>query len=310
MKKLLVFSLLVTFILPINLIAQSKRTKKKKTNKKSERYSKVFKEKKDKPLKYIDFITDKTKTDKGLFNVHKTNNKFIYEIQKSSFGIEMLLVTRIKDIPADLGGGYVNAGSKINTQVVVWEKFQDKILLKVKSYNAIANDSLPIYKSVKANNFEPIIYAFDIKAQNQDSTSVLIDVTKFFSSDIKAITGLPSKYRKTYKVKRLDASRSFINTIKSYPKNIEVVQDFTFDADAPPSNKNTNTITIRVNQSMILLPEKPMMPRIYDKRVGYFSIGNIDYSSEALKAENKRYIKRWRLEPKDEAAYCDVASGR
>ncbi len=303
MKNLLLFSLLVTFILPINLIAQSKRTKKKKTNKKSERYSKVFKEKKDKPLKYIDFITDKTKTDKGLFNVHKTNNKFIYEIQKSSFGIEMLLVTRIKDIPADLGGGYVNAGSKINTQVVVWEKFQDKILLKVKSYNAIANDSLPIYKSVKANNFEPIIYAFDIKAQNQDSTSVLIDVTKFFSSDIKAITGLPSKYRKTYKVKRLDASRSFINTIKSYPKNIEVVQDFTFDADAPPSNRNTNTITIRVNQSMILLPEKPMMPRIYDKRVGYFSIGNIDYSSEALKAENKRYIKRWRLEPKDEAAY-------
>ena len=66
MKNLLLFSLLVTFILPINLIAQSKRTKKKKTNKKSERYSKVFKEKKDIPLKFIDFITDKTKTDEGL----------------------------------------------------------------------------------------------------------------------------------------------------------------------------------------------------------------------------------------------------
>ena len=143
MKNLLLFSLLVTFILPINLIAQSKRTKKKKTNKKSERYSKVFKEKKDKPLKYIDFITDKTKTDKGLFNVHKTNNKFIYEIQKSSFGIEMLLVTRIKDIPSDLGGGYVNAGSKINPQVVVWEKFQDKILLKVISRLVQKNKSYP-----------------------------------------------------------------------------------------------------------------------------------------------------------------------
>ena len=82
------------------------------------------------------------------------------------FGKEMLLVTRIKELPADLGGGYVNAGSKINTQVVVWEKFQNKILLKVKSYNAIANDSLPIYKSVKANNLEPIIYAFDIKSHN------------------------------------------------------------------------------------------------------------------------------------------------
>ena len=67
--------------------------------------------------------------------------------------------------------------------------------------------------------------------------------------------------------------------------------------------RSSNTISIRINQSMILLPEKPMMPRLYDKRVGYFSIGNIDYNSEALKADSKRYIRRWRLEPTDEAAY-------
>ena len=303
MKKIFLFSVLIAFMYPTEFNAQSGRIKRKKKNKKTEQTPVSPKEKKGKTSKYTDFVTPETRTDEGLFKVHKTNNKFLYEIPKSYFGKEMILVTRIKDIPADLGGGYVNAGSKINTQVVVWETFQNKILLKVKSYNAVANDSLPIYKSVKANNLEPIIYAFDIKSQNQDSTAVLVDVTKFFSTDIKAITGLPARFRKTYKVKRLDASRSFINTIKSYPKNIEVVQDFTFDADAPPSNKNTNTITIRINQSMILLPERPMMPRMHDKRVGYFSIGNVDYNSEALKADSKRYIKRWRLEPIDEAAY-------
>ena len=303
MKKLFLFSLLIIFIFPIELNAQSGRVKKKKKSKKTKQTTVKPESKKNKILKYKDFVKKNTKTDDGLFKVHRTNNKFMYEIPKSYFGKEMILVTRIKDIPADLGGGYVNAGSKINTQVVVWEAFQNKILLKVKSYNAIANDSLPIYKSVKANNLEPIIYAFDIKSENLDSTAVLVDVTKFFSTDIKAITGLPARYRKTYKVKRLDASRSFINSIKSYPKNIEVVQDFTFDADAPPSNKNTNTITIRINQSMILLPEKPMMPRLHDKRVGYFSVGNVDYNSEALKADSKRYIRRWRLEPTDEAAY-------
>ena len=109
--------------------------------------------------------------------------------------------------------------------------------------------------------------------------------------------------RKRYKVKRLDVSRSFINSIKSYPKNIEVVQDFTFDADAPPSNRSTNTISLRVNQSMIMLPEEPMMPRLFDKRVGYFTVNNIDYNSEALKADAKSYIRRWRLEPKDIEAY-------
>jgi len=297
MRKLLLFSLILTFSFQTEVIAQKKKSRKKQTEQVAP------KPKKSKKPKYSDFVKSSTKTDDGLFKVHNNNGKFMYEIPKTHFGKEMLLVTRIKDIPAGLGGGYVNAGSKINTQVVVWEKFQNKILLKVKSYNAVANDSLPIYKSVKANNLEPIIYAFDVKTENTDSTSVLVDVTKFFTSDIKAISALPARYRRTYKVRRLDASRSFINSIKSYPNNIEVVQDFTFDADAPPSNSRTNTITIRVNQSMIVLPEDKMMPRIYDKRVGYFSIGNVDYSSEALKADSKRYIRRWRLEPKDINAY-------
>ena len=297
MKKLLLFSLILAFSISPQANAQKKKSKK---NKKTTQVAP--KPKKSKPS-YKTYVNSKTKSDDGLFHVHNNNGKFMYEIPKSHFGKEMLLVTRIKDIPAGLGGGYVNAGSKINTQVVVWEEFQNKILLKVKSYNAVANDSLPIYKSVKANNLEPIIYAFDIKSQNPDSTAVLVDVTKFFSSDIKAISALPSFYRARYKVRRLDPTRSFINSIKSYPKNIEVVQDFTYDAAAPPSNSNTNTITIRVNQSMILLPEDKMMPRIYDKRVGYFSIGNVDYSSEALKADAKRYIRRWRLEPKDVSAY-------
>ena len=297
MKKLLLFSLILAFSISPQANAQKKKSKKDKKTAQV-----APKPKKSKPS-YKTYVNSKTKSDDGLFHVHNNNGKFMYEIPKSHFGKEMLLVTRIKDIPAGLGGGYVNAGSKINTQVVVWEEFQNKILLKIKSYNAVANDSLPIYKSVKANNLEPIIYAFDIKSQNPDSTAVLVDVTKFFSSDIKAISALPSFYRARYKVRRLDPTRSFINSIKSYPKNIEVVQDFTYDAAAPPSNSNTNTITIRVNQSMILLPEDKMMPRIYDKRVGYFSIGNVDYSSEALKADAKRYIRRWRLEPKDVSAY-------
>ena len=297
MKKLLLFSIISLFTTSIEINAQRKKSK----NKKIEQTAVV--PKKSKIPKYSDFVTSKTKTDDGIFKVHETNDEFIYEIPKLFLGKEMLLVTRLKELPAGLGGGYVNAGSKINTQVIVWEQFKNKILLKVKSYNAVANDSLPIYKSVVANNLEPIIYAFDIKTQNIDSTAVLVDVTKLFSTDVKAITAFPESFRKRYKVKRLDASRSFINTIKSYPKNIEVVQDFTFDADAPPSNSKTNTITLRVNQSMILLPENKMMPRIYDKRVGYFSMGNVDYSSEALKADNKRYIKRWRLEPKDINAY-------
>lgn len=297
MKK--IFLLLSISLL---LVSNSINAQRKKSNE-EEKQPIVVTTSQKKSSNYSDFVNKNTISDKGLFTIHENKDTYLYEIPKSYLGKEMLLVTRIRELPSGLGGGFVNAGTKINTQVVVWEQYKNKILLKLKSYNAVANDSLPIFKSVKANNLEPIIFAFDIKTQNNDSTAVLIDVTSLFSTDVRAISGLTASFRTQYKVRGLDPSRSFINSIKSYPENIEVVQDFTYEADEPPSNSSAGTITISVNQSMILLPENPMTPRIYDKRVGFFTIGNVDYSSEALKADEKRYIRRWRLEPKDEAAY-------
>ena len=113
MKKLLLFSLILAFSISPQANAQKKKSKKDKKTAQV-----APKPKKSKPS-YKTYVNSKTKSDVGLFHVHNNNGKFIYEIPKSHFGKEMLLVTRIKDIPAGLGGGYVNAGSKINTQVVV-----------------------------------------------------------------------------------------------------------------------------------------------------------------------------------------------
>jgi len=52
-----------------------------------------------------------------------------------------------------------------------------------------------------------------------------------------------------------------------------------------------------------MLPEDPWIKRNYDDRVGYFSVRQTDYSSDAHRADSKRYITRWRLEPKDWDAY-------
>ncbi|ALM20039.1 glutaminyl-tRNA synthetase [Nonlabens sp. MIC269] len=272
----------------------SKATKSEASNKTSSKF---------KP--YSKLITGKTKTDDGLFKVHQNEDEYLYELPDSLLGKDMLWVTRIAQIPANLGGGYLNAGSKTNQQLVSWERFKDKILLKVKSYDAVTLDSTAaISNSVKVNNYEPIMYAFDIEAINTDSTGVVIDVTKFLSNDIPAISGLNSRLRKQYKVRSLDKSRSFINRVSSYPLNVEVVQDMTYTASDAPSNSSVGSISLQMNQSMILLPEKPMTPRLYDPRVGFFTVNQIDYSSPKLKADEKTYIRRWRLEPKDPEAYA------
>jgi hypothetical protein len=117
------------------------------------------------------------------------------------------------------------------------------------------------------------LYAFDIAAFSKDSTKT-VDVTKFYNSD--GISGLSSAMRETYKVKGMDDSRSFITAMKSFPMNIEVIQDFTYNASKPPVLEDTETISIQMNQSMILLPEVPMTPRIADSRVGFFTISQYD----------------------------------
>ncbi len=302
MKKIIFLALAICILAPTSMDAQKKKKKRKG---KTEIPKQPVKPKSKKGIKkYGEVITKDAVSDKGLFDLHKVKKAYYYEIPFSKLNKDMLWVSRVTKIPTGLGGGFFNAGTKTNEQVVHWTRYQDKILLKVKSFRNVADSSKAISASVRVNNYEPTLYAFDIKAFNSDSTKVVIDVTKFFSTDVLAISGLPSFLRKRYKVKRLDGSRSFINSMKSFPENIEVKQDFTYEASEPPSSASTGSISLQMNQSMILLPEKPMQPRLYDPRVGFFTVSQYDFGSEALKADQKTYIRRWRLEPKDHAAYA------
>lgn len=301
-KSLLLILTLLICALPISNQAQSKRKKKK--DQKKEVVTPVPKKKEGKIKPYDKVITKDAVTDDGLFKVHKVGEKYYFEIPNEHLKKDMLLVSRIAKLPANLGGGYLNAGSKTAERLVTWERFNEKVLIKERSYNSVADEELPISISVKSNNYEPTLFAFDIAAFNKDSSAVVVDVTKFYSTDVKAISGLPGRLRTTYKVRNLDASRSFINTMKSFPKNIEVVQDMSYNASQPPSARSAETISLQMNQSMILLPDEPMQPRFADERVGWFTFSQVDYGSDKLKADTKTYIRRWRLEPKDPAAYA------
>ena len=302
MKKFFILTVFTTLLLlPTIQFAQSKKEKKEQA-----KLAAATTEKKPETTikEYGKVVTKDAKSDDGLFTVHKVDKKYYFEIPNNLLDKDMLLVSRLSKLPSDLGGGYVNAGSETNEQLVVWQRFQDKVLLKVKSYNAVADASLPISLSVKNNNYEPVLFAFDIVAFSADSENTVIDVTKFYSTDVKAISGLSAAMRETYKVKGMDDSRSFITAMKSFPMNIEVVQDFTYNASNPPVMKDAETISIQMNQSMILLPEVPMKPRLADPRVGWFTMDQIDYGSNELKSDSKTFIRRWRLEPKDPEAYA------
>ncbi|RCW94144.1 uncharacterized protein DUF5118 [Winogradskyella arenosi] len=250
---------------------------------------------KNDPQPYAKVITKDAKSDQGLFTVHTVDDKFFYEIPDSLFDREMLMVTRISKTASGLGFG----GGKLSEQVLRWEKKNKKVLLRMVSHQVVAADSLPVHEAVENSNFEPVIATFPIKAFSTDSLNTVIDVTDLFAKDVKPL-GFPQRARKQYKISRLDAQLSFIESIKSYPTNIESRTVKTYSAGSPPSNSNTGAISVEINNSMILLPANPMKRRYFDERVGWFTSSQTDYGLEDQKSKSVAFLDRWRLEVKDE----------
>ena len=294
-SKLLPKLLFVLFI-GVHVPTVSAQLFKKK--KKNTEQTAVSKPKKGEIKPYDKVITKAAETDEGLFLVHRVDDRHFYEIPDSLFNREMLMVSRISKTATGIGFG----GGKINTQVLRWEKKPKKVLLRVVSYGNVAADSLPVHEAVVNSNFEPVLFAFDIKAFNtKDSLNpaTVVEVDPLFTKDVNAI-GISEFYRKRYKISRLDTDRSFIESVKSYPLNIEARHVKTYLAKEPPSNKSLGSISVEINNSMILLPKEPMKRRYFDERVGWFARGQVDYGLNAQESRTVRYLDRWRLEIREE----------
>jgi len=237
---------------------------------------------------YASVIPATAESDPGLFTVHRVGTKLFFEIPLAELDKEMLLVSRLAAAQAGQGHG----GQQNGNYLIRWTKDQNKILLRAVSTQISADSTKAVYQTVRAANFESIIAAFDIEVYNRDSSAVVVDVTSLYTTDVAEMSP-----RRRYQGRRLDPSRSYIESARSFPENIEIRATLTIERETPPL-----TVSVLMNHSMLKLPEVPMRPRLLDERVGYFSVGTVDFSSDAHYADAVRYITRWRLDKKDPAA--------
>jgi len=252
-------------------------------------------------------ITKDAKSDEGIFTIHTIKERIYYEIPKSELGKEFLWVSQIAR--TTLGVGY--GGQAAGNRVVKWERKGNRILLRNVAYDVVADPRLPVSRAVQAANNDTIIMAFNIEAFGKDESAV-IDASRLFTTEVTEFSA-----RTRLRARGFDATRSFIEKTKSFPTNIEVEvsQTYTTPPDTNPGGggggpqpapnpfaqgmrAGTNA-TVVMHYSMVKLPEKPMMPRLFDERVGYFTVRKIDYGVDEQRAPQRTYITRWRLEKKD-----------
>jgi hypothetical protein len=263
------------------------------------------------PKPYKEVITEKAVTQKGLFTVHKVEDKWYFEIADSIFGREILAITRFDKSPA---GSHSYGGEKVNEQTIRWEKGPaDNVFLRVVTIISTAPDSTqPIAQAVRNSNVDPIAAAFDIKAFGPDSGTVVIDVTDFFKADNQPVS-LSQDIKRRYNLGGISTDRSFITYIHSYPLNTEVRTLKTFSSSGAPAGMGfgssssslpaadvAGAVTMELNNSFIMLPSIPMRKRFFDPRVGYFASEYSVYDDKQQKVETNTFIHHWKLEPREE----------
>ena len=262
---------------------------------------------------YAQVITPKAKSSFGFLTVHKVDNNYFFEIPDSMLNRDILIVNRISKAPTSRQKSRVGyPGDILGSKVIRFENKDNKrILVREYSYRERSENKDGMFQSVRNSNTQPIVANFGIETIKKDSLTrnYVINVSVFlqkenplfsFDADSKEYIGLLN----------MVGEGTYIDTLKAFPKNIEISTTVTYQSKKGMSNvgfPETGSpripLTYELNSSMVLLPEVPMKARLFDPRVGYFTVGYTDFDSNPQGIEYKKLITRWRLEPKNEAAY-------
>ena len=239
------------------------------------------------PRPYNRVITAAAKTRRGVLVTHLVGERLYFEIPRAELGRDYLLLAR-----AAAGQG------RSGNRVVRWERSGNRIYLRQRSYAVTSDTALPIARAVESANFPSIVAALNVESWGPDSAAV-VEVTRLFTTSIPEFSGLNG----------VVPDRTFIERVAAFPTNVvvEAIQTgaatpvviFGAPAPAPAAGQPQPAATVRMHWSFLRLPDRPMMARLVDTRVGYISTSLVDFGRPEHRSETRRFIHRFRLEKKD-----------
>ena len=245
----------------------------------------------------------------GLFGVQHQKDDWYFVIPDSLLGRPILTVTRFVTTPV---GIQVHGGELANNQVLYWEKRGDQLLLRALMFDSTADSTAAIAAAVRNSAENPIIASLKIETTPKDSANraalaaggrgYRVKVTDLLKGD-NAVIGMNQMSKTRFNVTALKGELSYVDTIKTFPINTEIISVKTYGAKPGGSNPSAylaGQMTFRLNTSFVLLPKEPMRARTFDPRVGYFTDSFVEYSDAQQSVRRKTIATRWRLEPRPE----------
>ncbi|MDR7331235.1 hypothetical protein J2X21_000347 [Kinneretia asaccharophila] len=254
------------------------------------------------PKPYDRVITAEAKTQQGLFVVHNLKNKLYFEIPKDLLEQPLLMVANATAVPA----GQEHVGRTLNQDVLRFVLHQNRVLLQLVSHSAVTAPGNVLADAVRLSQRDAILAVFPVEAFAKSGAPV-IEVTRLFNTEVGDFSA------RTMVRGNLDGSRSYVEKTKAFPGSVRVDAVQTYNVSPTPmptlpgvavvpAMQPARSVSLNLAYSIVQLPQKPMMPRLLDDRVGFFSVQRLDYGDGLQEARRERLITRWRLEKKDPGA--------
>ena len=245
---------------------------------------------------------------KGDFlTLHKTDNKLYVELPVKTLGKEVLVAATLSSISNPQLGmiGFKNA----NPVHMRFAQRDSAIVLEaVNSDPYLAGQLEKELRPVFGSSYTDLpLFKFPIKAWNKDKSAVVIDLTSLVTEEQKYFP-LIAKSLGSYQVQASQQrGLNHIREIKSFEDNVSIKIDrsyrVTLSSSRGGSPLKDYPVTLGATFTILRLPEVPMTPRLADTRIGVFHVAKNAYNPETKLIEPVQFVKRWRLEPSDVAAY-------
>ena len=236
----------------------------------------------------------------GMFTVRHIKDDWYMEVPDSMVGRMMLAVTRFASVPQ---GFKLLSGEEVNRSTVYLEQYGKKnLLLREFVQTQYAKPGDQIGAALEQSVANPIVYKFEVIGRNPKTQAQLINVTKWLMSDNK-VTSFTASDRTIVGVGAVQNDRSFIDTIKTFPINVEIqtLRTYAMNKGKVPASQS-GFATVGLTTSLVLLPQTARRPRLADERVGFFESKVLQFTDDNA-PDHDAIISRYWLEPKDPKAY-------
>jgi len=224
-------------------------------------------------------------------------------VKEDQIGKEFIHFNQVADGVLDAGrfrGAY--GGSK----VFKVKKYFNKLEFVTQNNSFYFDPENAISKAKEANMSEGNMASVKIEAYDKEKGLYLIKADGLFLketfSQIKP-PRFPGQRPTAFTLGNLDKNKTKINAIKNYPENTDLTIEYVYSKSSVLNGGSAavtdgRNVSIKVNHSIIAMPENDYKPRFDDPRVGYFMTQVNDQSSMTA-TPYRDLVHRWNLQKKN-----------